>query len=68
LAKEDPSILARYSVSDVVATYTLFEKYIKEFVMGLSSFIPLNPDDILRQEKDDLCETLLMVLIRMIIL
>src|SRR5437762_1190389 len=60
-AKKDPSKLAQYSASDVVATYNLFEKYIKTFIFSVSNIIPLNPDEILRQEKDILCETLLMV-------
>ncbi|CAJ0840170.1 8436_t:CDS:10 [Entrophospora sp. SA101] len=61
LANKDPSKLARYSASDVVATYILFEKCIKSFIFSLSSIVPLNPDEILRQEKELLCETLLMV-------
>ncbi|RIB08013.1 hypothetical protein C2G38_2112181 [Gigaspora rosea] len=61
LAYEDPHTLARYSVSDAVATYYLYIEYIHPFIFSLCNIIPLNPDDILRKGTGTLCEALLMV-------
>ena len=60
LAAEDPRRMASYSVSDAVATYYLYMKYIHSFVFSLASIIPLAPDDVLRKGSGTLCEMLLM--------
>ncbi|TDL20354.1 DUF1744-domain-containing protein [Rickenella mellea] len=60
-AMEQPQILAQYSVSDAVATYYLYMKYVHPFIFSLCNIIPLNPDDVLRKGSGTLCETLLMV-------
>ncbi|KIW33109.1 uncharacterized protein PV07_04601 [Cladophialophora immunda] len=60
-ASEHPQILAEYSVSDAVATYYLYMKYIHPFIFSLCTIIPLNPDDTLRKGTGTLCEMLLMV-------
>ncbi|CAJ0844766.1 4829_t:CDS:10, partial [Entrophospora sp. SA101] len=57
----DPLKLARYSISDVVATYILFNKYVRPFIFSLGNIIPMNPDDVLRKGTGTLCEALLMV-------
>lgn len=61
-AMEQPQILAQYSVSDAVATYYLYMKYVHPFIFSLCNIIPLNPDDVLRKGSGTLCETLLMVI------
>lgn len=60
-ASEKPQVLAQYSVSDAVATYYLYMKYVHPFVFSLCNIIPLNPDEVLRKGSGTLCETLLMV-------
>nr|ASF90262.1 hypothetical protein SPAR03885 [Bartheletia paradoxa] len=60
-AVEQPQTLAQYSVSDAVATYYLYMKYVHPFVFSLCNIIPLNPDEVLRKGTGTLCETLLMV-------
>ncbi|BGP19454.1 hypothetical protein JCM10213_006274 [Rhodosporidiobolus nylandii] len=60
-AAEQPQVLAQYSVSDAVATYYLYMKYVHPFVFSLCNIIPLNPDEVLRKGSGTLCETLLMV-------
>ncbi|KAF7798090.1 hypothetical protein EIP86_009304 [Pleurotus ostreatoroseus] len=60
-AMEQPQILAQYSVSDAVATYYLYMKYVHPFVFSLCNIIPLRPDEVLRKGTGTLCETLLMV-------
>ena len=60
-ASEKPQILAEYSVSDAVATYYLYMKYVHPFIFSLCNIIPLNPDDVLRKGTGTLCEMLLMV-------
>ncbi len=60
-ASERPQILAEYSVSDAVATYYLYMKYVHPFIFSLCNIIPLNPDDVLRKGTGTLCEMLLMV-------
>ncbi|KAG0139468.1 hypothetical protein CROQUDRAFT_111607 [Cronartium quercuum f. sp. fusiforme G11] len=60
-AVEQPQILAQYSVSDAVATYYLYMKYVHPFIFSLCNIIPLNPDEVLRKGSGTLCETLLMV-------
>ena len=60
-ASEQPQTLAEYSVSDAVATYYLYMKYVHPFIFSLCNIIPLNPDDTLRKGTGTLCEMLLMV-------
>ncbi|TNJ30205.1 DNA polymerase epsilon, catalytic subunit [Giardia muris] len=60
-ARTHPQTLASYSVSDAVATYYLYKKYVHPFIFALGTIIPLNPDDILRRGTGTLCEHLLMV-------
>jgi DNA polymerase epsilon subunit 1 len=60
-ARDDPQTLAKYSVSDAVATYYLYMKYIHPFIFSLCNIIPMNPDEVLRRGSGTLCETLLMV-------
>src|SRR3954451_19391028 len=59
-ASERPQTLAQYSVSDAVATYYLYMKYVNPFIFSLCNIIPLNPDEVLRKGSGTLCETLLM--------
>ncbi|EDV21734.1 uncharacterized protein TRIADDRAFT_30078 [Trichoplax adhaerens] len=61
MASEQPQILANYSVSDAVATYYLYMKYVHPFVFSLCTIIPMKPDEVLRKGSGTLCETLLMV-------
>ena len=58
---EQPQILAQYSVSDAVATYYLYMKYVHPFIFSLCNIIPLRPDEVLRKGSGTLCENLLMV-------
>jgi DNA polymerase epsilon subunit 1 len=67
-AVERPQELASYSVSDAVATYYLYMKYVHPFIFSLCNIIPLNPDEVLRKGSGTLCETLLMVSIQSMIL
>ncbi|KAI6112282.1 hypothetical protein EDD16DRAFT_1176350 [Pisolithus croceorrhizus] len=60
-ASERPQHLAQYSVSDAVATYYLYMKYVHPFIFSLCNIIPLRPDEVLRKGSGTLCETLLMV-------
>lgn len=55
-----PQELANYSVSDAVATYYLYMKFVHPFVFALCTIIPLGPDDVLRKGSGTLCESLLM--------
>jgi DNA polymerase epsilon subunit 1 len=66
-AVEQPQVLAQYSVSDAVATYYLYMKYVHPFIFSLCNIIPLNPDEVLRKGSGTLCETLLMVYIALFI-
>ena len=52
--------LANYSVSDAVATYYLYMKYVHPFIFALCTIIPMEPDEVLRKGSGTLCETLLM--------
>ena len=54
-------MLASYSVSDAVATYYLYMKYVHPFIFSLCNIIPLTPDDVLRKGSGTLCEFLLQV-------
>ena len=60
-AIEQPQLMASYSVSDAVATYYLYMKYVHPFIFSLSTIIPLPPDEVLRKGSGTLCEALLMV-------
>ena len=55
-----PQVMAEYSVSDAVATYQIYMKYVHRFTLALSSIIPLPPDQVLRKGSGTLCEHLLM--------
>eukprot|EP00792_Barthelona_sp_PAP020_P004667 TRINITY_DN2272_c0_g1_i1.p1 TRINITY_DN2272_c0_g1~~TRINITY_DN2272_c0_g1_i1.p1 ORF type:complete len:2452 (+),score=585.46 TRINITY_DN2272_c0_g1_i1:989-7357(+) len=59
-AKTHPTELANYSVSDAVATYDLYMKYVHPFIFALCNIIPLPPDDVLRKGSGTLCEALLL--------
>jgi DNA polymerase epsilon subunit 1 len=61
MAKENPRDMAEYSVSDAVATYYLYEKYVHLFIFSLCTLIPMGPEDVLRKGSGTLCEALLMV-------
>nr|CAD7397598.1 unnamed protein product [Timema poppensis] len=61
LASEQPQVLSNYSVSDAVATYYLYMKYVHPFIFALCTIIPLEPDEVLRKGSGTLCEALLMV-------
>ena len=60
-ARERPQTLAEYSVSDAVATYYLYMKYVHPFIFSLCTILPLGGDDVLRKGTGTLCEMLLMV-------
>lgn len=60
-AMEKPQVLSEYSVSDAVATYYLYYKYIHPFIFSLSTILPLIPDEVLRKGTGTLCEMLLSV-------
>jgi DNA polymerase epsilon subunit 1 len=60
-AAERPQTLAEYSVSDAVATYFLYMKYVHPFIFSLCTILPLGPDDAERKGTGTLCEMLLMV-------
>lgn len=60
-ATEQPQRLAAYSVSDAVATYYLYTKYVHSFIFSLCTILPLPPADVLRKGSGTLCELLLMV-------
>lgn len=49
MAVEEPQILANYSVSDAVATYYLYMKYVNPFIFALATIIPMEPDEVLRK-------------------
>jgi DNA polymerase epsilon subunit 1 len=61
LAREQPQMMASYSVSDAVSTYYLYMKYVHPFIFSLCTIIPLAPDDVLRKGSGTLCESLLCV-------
>ncbi|CAN8013629.1 unnamed protein product [Ixodes persulcatus] len=61
MAAEQPQVLANYSVSDAVATYYLYMKYVHPFIFALCTIIPMEPDEVLRKGSGTLCEALLMV-------
>ncbi|KAH9411444.1 DNA polymerase family B exonuclease [Ordospora pajunii] len=59
LAIADPDRMASYSVSDAVATYFLYVKYVQPHVFSLCSLIPLSPMSAICQGSGTLCEALL---------
>lgn len=59
-ARTNPQELASYSVSDALATYFLFKKYIQDFIFALCTVIPTQGDEVLRKGSGTLCELLLM--------
>lgn len=61
MAAEEPQTLATYSVSDALATYYMYMKYVHPFIFALSTIIPMEPDEVLRKGSGSLCEALLMV-------
>ncbi|GAU88460.1 hypothetical protein RvY_01155 [Ramazzottius varieornatus] len=61
MAREQPQILANYSVSDAVATFYLYMKYVHPFIFALCTILPMEPDSVLRKGSGTLCEALLMV-------
>lgn len=60
MAVEQPQVLSNYSVSDAVATYYLYMKYVHPFIFALATIIPMEPDEVLRKGSGTLCESLLM--------
>lgn len=46
LATDEPQILSNYSVSDAVATYYLYMKYVHPFIFALCTIIPMEPDEV----------------------
>jgi DNA polymerase epsilon subunit 1 len=60
-ARDRPLHMASYSVSDAVATYYLYMKYVHMFIFSLCTIIPMGPEDVLRKGSGTLCEALLMV-------
>ncbi len=61
MASEQPQELCNYSVSDAVATYYLYMKYVHPFCYALCTIIPMEPDEVLRKGSGTLCESLLCV-------
>ena len=49
MAAEQPQVMANYSVSDAVATYYLYMKYVHPFIFALCTIIPMEPDEVLRK-------------------
>ena len=54
-AHEKPTMMASYSVSDAVATYYLYMKYVHLFIFSLCTVIPMDPEDVLRKGPLSLC-------------
>ncbi|KAJ7428736.1 hypothetical protein WISP_00859 [Willisornis vidua] len=46
MATEEPQTLATYSVSDAVATYYMYMKYVHPFIFALCTIIPMEPDEV----------------------
>lgn len=53
-AKDRPTHMASYSVSDAVATYYLYDKYVHMFIFSLCTIIPMGPEDVLRKGSGEL--------------
>ena len=43
--------MSTYSVSDAVATYYLYMKYVHPFTFALCTILPMPPDEVLRKES-----------------
>lgn len=41
-----PQVLSNYSVSDAVATYYLYMKYVHPFIFALCTILPMDPDEV----------------------
>ena len=41
--------MSSYSVSDAVATYYLYMKYVHGFIFSLGTVIPMSPDEVPRK-------------------
>ena len=54
MAAEQPQVMSNYSVSDAVATYYLYMKYVHPFIFALCTIIPLEPDEV-NEESYQLC-------------
>ena len=52
MAVEQPQVLSNYSVSDAVATYYLYMKYVHPFIFALCTIIPMEPDEVFIQSFD----------------
>lgn len=48
MAAEQPQVMSNYSVSDAVATYYLYMKYVHPFIFALCTIIPLEPDEVIQ--------------------
>ena len=48
-ARDRPARMASYSVSDAVATYYLYDKYVHLSSFLLRTIIPMGPEDVLRK-------------------
>ena len=46
MASEQPQVLSNYSVSDAVATFYLYQKYVHPFIFALCTIIPMEPDEV----------------------
>jgi len=55
--------MANYSVSDAVATYYLYMKYVHPFIFALSTIIPMEPDEVMFHSHSHRVLLLLVVLI-----
>jgi len=47
MAAEKPQVMSNYSVSDAVATYYLYMKYVHPFIFALCTIIPQEPDEVI---------------------
>lgn len=58
-AKDDPQKLASYSVSDAIATFHLYYKFVHPHIYSICSLIPTPPVQALCKGSGTLCEALL---------
>ncbi|EOB12107.1 DNA polymerase epsilon catalytic subunit A [Nosema bombycis CQ1] len=59
IALNDPDRMAKYSVSDAVATYFIATKFVINHIYTLCSLVPFSPYDAICSNPDTLCEALL---------
>lgn len=59
MAQRDPETMALYSVSDAVATYFIFTKFVLPHIFSLSSLLPYPPHEVMYLGTGTLCEALL---------